>query len=83
MNSPMKINPIKEQIKLYAKQLKTPTFTGYEKVIRQLTPGDGYDKFLCELLKQELSQRQATSQKRRIKKAGFPMMRLGNVNKFV
>src|SRR5690554_5586065 len=78
MNSSIKINPIKEQIKLYAKQLKTPTFTSYEKVIRQLTPGDGYDKFLCELLKQELSQRQVTSQKRRIKKAvGLKACHLG------
>lgn len=75
MNNSLKIEPVKEQIKLYAKQLKTPTLIGYEKVIRQLAPGDGYDKFLCELLKQELSQRQATSQKRRIKKAGFPMMK--------
>lgn len=72
MNSLSEINPIKERIKLYAKQLKTPTFVGYEKVIRQLSPGDGYDKFLCELLKLELLQRRETSQKRRIKKAGFP-----------
>lgn len=69
------INPLKETIKLYAKQLKTPTFAGYENVARQLSPGDGYDKFLCELLKHELSQRQETGQLRRIKKAGFPFMK--------
>ena len=71
----MSINPTRETIKLYAKQLKTPTFTGYEDIARQLSPGDGYDKFLCELLKRELSQRQETGQLRRIKKAGFPIMK--------
>lgn len=69
------INPLKETIKLYAKQLKTPSFTGYENVIRQLSPGDGYDKFLSELMKLELSQRQEAGQRRRIKKAGFPVMK--------
>lgn len=69
------INPLKETIKLYAKQLKTPSFTGYENVVRQLSPGDGYDKFLSELMKLELSQRQEAGQRRRIKKAGFPVMK--------
>jgi DNA replication protein DnaC len=69
------INPIKETIRLYAKQLKTPSFTGYENVVRHLSPGDGYDKFLCELMKLEVSQRQEAGQKRRIKKAGFPVMK--------
>lgn len=72
MNS---LNPLKETIKLYAKQLKTPTFNGYENVIRQLSPSDGYDKFLCELMKMELFQRQETGQRRRIKRAGFPVMK--------
>lgn len=66
------INPLKESIKLYAKQLRTPTFNDYESVIRQLNPGDGYDKFLCELMKVETLQRQEAGQKRRIKKARFP-----------
>ena len=67
------INPIKETIKLYSKQLKTPSFNGYENIIRQLSPQDGYDKFLSELLKQELQERQESGQKKRIKKAGFPV----------
>ena len=67
------INPIKETIKLYSKQLKLPSFNGYENIIRQLSPQDGYDKFLSELLKQELQERQESGQKRRIKKAGFPV----------
>lgn len=69
------INPIKESIKLYAKQLRTPSFPNYEKVIRQLSPGDGYDKFLCELMKLEVLQQQDAGQRRRIKKARFPFMK--------
>ena len=41
----------KEMIKLYAKQLKVPTFNHYEKVIRQLSIDDGYEQFLIELMK--------------------------------
>ncbi|WP_415537384.1 hypothetical protein [Dehalobacter sp. 4CP] len=69
------INPLKETIKLYAKQLRPPTFSGYENIIRQLSPGDGYDKFLCELMKAELRQRQEAGQLRRIRKTGFPVMK--------
>jgi DNA replication protein DnaC len=69
------LNPLKETIKLYAKQLKTPSFTGYDNVIRQLSSGDGYEKFLYEIMKIELSQRQEAGQRRRIKKAGFPVMK--------
>ena len=69
------IDPVKESIKLYARQLKTPAFVGYESVIRQLSPGEGYDKFLCETMKLEVMQRQIAGQKRRIKQAGFPVMK--------
>ena len=69
------LNPLKETIKLYAKQLRTPTFPGYENVVRQLAPRDGYDKFLCELMKIEIMQRQEAGQRRRIKKARFPFMK--------
>ena len=79
----------KEMIKLYAKQLRLPTFNNYEKVIRQLSADDGYAQFLIELMKQELAERSAAGQKRRIKAAKFPtlktldafdMTRLENVN---
>jgi DNA replication protein DnaC len=69
------INPLKETIKLYAKQLRTPSFSNYENIVRQLTPGESYDKFLSELMKTELRQRQEGAQRRRIKKAGFPVMK--------
>ncbi len=75
MSSVTEINPVKESIKLYAKQLRTPTFPGYENIIRQLAPGDGYDKFLCQLMKLEALQRQEAGQRRRIKKARFPVMK--------
>ena len=79
----------KEMIKLYEKQLRLPTFNNYEKVIRQLSADDGYAQFLIELMKQELAERSAAGQKRRIKAAKFPtlktldafdMTRLENVN---
>lgn len=39
---------------------------GYENIIRQLALGDGYDKFLCELMKIEITQKQEAGQRRRI-----------------
>ncbi len=66
---------VKETIHLYAKKLRTPTFTDYEKVERQLSPGDGYDKFLCEMMKTEIEQRREASQRRRIKQARFPYLK--------
>ena len=80
----------KEMIRLYAKQLRLPTFNNYEKVIRQLSADDGYAQFLIELMKQELAERSAAGQKCRIKAAKFPtlktldafdMARLENVSK--
>ena len=60
------ISPTKELIRLHAKQLRMPTFAQYEEVERQLNPSAGYDVFLLELLKRELTERQSSSQKRRI-----------------
>jgi len=65
-------NPAHEAIRFYAKQLRLPTFANYEQMLRQLEPGDGYDQFLLELMKNELNQRQEAGQRRRIKKARFP-----------
>ena len=47
----------------------------YEQVVRQLSPGDGYDKFLCELMKVEVLQQQEAGQRRRIESARFPYMK--------
>ena len=69
------ISPTKELIRLHAKQLRMPTFAQYEEVERQLNPSAGYDVFLLELLKRELTERQSSSQKRRIKQAKFPYIK--------
>ena len=61
----------KETIKIYAKQLRVPTFNNYEKIIRQLSVDDSYEQFL----KQELAERSVTGQKRRIKAATFPSLK--------
>ena len=42
------IDPINEQISLYAKQLRLPTFTEYDDVIRQADPDLSYGGFLME-----------------------------------
>lgn len=69
------INPTKETIKIYAKHLKLPCFIGYEDVIRQLQPDEGYEDFLKQLMKLEVAQRQENLQRRRIKSAKFPFMK--------
>ncbi len=66
------MNPTKETIKLYAKHLRTPSFTAYEDIIRQLEHEQSYEHFLRDLMKREVSQRQENQQKRKIKAAKFP-----------
>jgi DNA replication protein DnaC len=65
-------NPTRETIKLYAKQLRTPSFMQYDDVVRQLDAGQGYDHFLRDMMKREVEQRQENQQRRRIKAAKFP-----------
>ena len=67
------ISANKEIIKLYARQLKTPTFLNYDEIIRQLQSDDGYEEFLKEIMRMELLQRQDNLHKRRIKAAKFPI----------
>jgi len=62
-----------ENIKLYAKILKMPTFTQYQDVIRQLKPNIGLDEMLLELMKKECYSRQDNQLKRRIHTARFPV----------
>jgi DNA replication protein DnaC len=65
-------NPINAQIGIFAKQLRLPTIGNYEKVIRKMDPNTGYESFLLEILKQEVTHRQENQQKRRLRIAGFP-----------
>lgn len=63
---------IDEQIRLYAKQLKIPTFADYEQVLRQAEPNMGLSELLLELMKTECEARQENQYRRRLKAAGFP-----------
>lgn len=65
-------SPNNAQIHIFAKQLRLPTIGNYEKVIRQMDPTAGYESFLLEILKQEVTHRQENQQKRRLRIAGFP-----------
>ncbi len=66
------INPTKETIKLYAKQLRTPSFSQYEDIIRQLNNSDSYEHFLSKMMQKEIAIRQENQQKRKVKAAKFP-----------
>lgn len=68
----MSIIAVDEQIRLYAKQLKIPTFAEYEQVLRQADPGLGLSGLLLELMKAECETRQENQYRRRLKAAGFP-----------
>ena len=71
----MSINVVNEQIRLYAKQLKIPTFAEYEQVLRQADPGLGLSELLLELMKAECESRQENQLRRRLKAAGFPFQK--------
>jgi len=63
-----------ELIKLHAKQLKPPTLSRYEEVLRQAEEqGWAYEQFLCELMSREVEQRQLNQQVRRMRAARFPL----------
>ena len=64
-----------QTIELYSKHLRTPNFNHYEDVIRQLGSDKGYDEFLIALMKMELDSRMESSQRRRIRTAGFPYIK--------
>ena len=66
------MNATNEMIRLYAKQLKIPSFTEYQEVLRQAYPSAGFADLLLELMKMETISRQENQNKRRLKTAGFP-----------
>lgn len=65
--------PEYERIKYYAQQLHLPSFVRYGDVIRKMTPEDGYEQFLEQMLRAETEERLARAQARRLKSAGFPL----------
>jgi len=64
-----------QTIELYSKHLRTPAFNRYEDVIRQMGSEKGYTEFLIALMKMELDSRMESSQRRRIRNAGFPYVK--------
>ena len=68
----MSISILDEQIRLYARQLKIPTFANYENVLRQADPSLGMAGLLLELMKAECETRQENQNRRRLKAAAFP-----------
>jgi len=68
----MSVNPVEEQIRIYSKHLKIPTFIDYNEVLRRMRPDDKFEDILLELMKAEHLQRQENQNVRRLKAAGFP-----------
>lgn len=68
----MSVNPVEEQIRIYAKYLKIPTFRDYNEVLRRMKPEDSFEDTLLELMKTEGFQRQENQTQRRLRVAGFP-----------
>ena len=62
-------------IELYSRQLRLPSFTRYQDVVRQLENDQSYDDFLLAMMKQEAQSRQESSQRRKTKAAKFPYVK--------
>lgn len=68
----MPVNVTAEQVRLYAKLLKIPTFAEYEQSLRQASPSATFEDLLLILMKAETASRQENQMKRRLKAAKFP-----------
>ncbi len=62
-------------IELYAKQLRLPSFTRYQDVVRHMESDQSYDDFLLAMMKQEAQSRQESSQRRKTMAAKFPYVK--------
>ena len=69
------MNPCTEQIKIYAKILKLPTFADFEQVLRRSDTSASFEEILLEMMKNELENRQENQIKRRLKAASFPYLK--------
>lgn len=69
------MNPNAELLRLYAKQLKLPTFAEYAEVLRRADPSADFAELLLELMKAETESHQENQNRRRLKAAGFPYLK--------
>ena len=69
------IDAREEQIRLYARQLKIPTFANYQDVLRQSKTSADFSDLLLDLMMAETASRQENQTRRRLKAAGFPFQK--------
>ena len=69
------IDAREEQIRLYARQLKIPTFANYQDVLRQSKTSADFSDLLLDLMMAETASRQENQTRRRLKAAGFPLQK--------
>ena len=63
----MEQNAANELIKLYAKQLRLPSFNKFAKVVQQLEPNERYADFLLKLMKTVLVKQNCNTIPQKIK----------------
>lgn len=66
---------IRESIKYYAKELKLPTFASPDRLLKDFAAGQNPEEFMLALMKEEYEHRKENQRRRRVKKAGFPMVK--------
>ena len=69
------MNTTEEQIRLYARQLRLPTFADYQQVLRQSQTSTSFGDLLLELMRAESVSRQENQNRRRLKAACFPFQK--------
>ena len=69
------IDAREEQIRLYARQPKIPTFSNYRDVLRQSKSNADFSDLLLDLMMAEAASRQENQTRRRLKAAGFPLQK--------
>lgn len=69
------MNANTEMIRLYAKQLKIPSFAEYEDILRRSDPSADFSELLLSLMQAETASRQENQNRRRLKAAGFPYLK--------
>lgn len=68
----MEIDLIHEQVQIYSKQLKIPTFATYPEVLRRADQNSDFGSVLLKLMKREVEKRHENQNIRLLKQACFP-----------